>query len=160
MSYLRHIAQKNPNTASQRAMLVAYGLRPVGNDSKHEIDFGRLRARVREKPRTKAGQVRQAWPEIRDLIAAGHSLKDIWAWLNESGISIGYARLSHYIGQLRRKEKEGGRPGRAVDSDDAALQTNAAACRTDQRPTHWQTCASAKRRGQGSATIPSPTSAN
>jgi hypothetical protein len=108
-------------------MLVAYGLRPVGNDSKHEIDFGRLRARVREKPRTKAGQVRQAWPEIRDLIAAGHSLKDIWAWLNESGISIGYARLSHYIGQLRRKEKEGGRPGRAVDSDDAALQTNAAA---------------------------------
>ena len=37
----------------------------MDNDSKHEIDFGRLRARVREKPRTKAGQVRQAWPEVR-----------------------------------------------------------------------------------------------
>jgi len=48
--------------------------------------------------------VRQAWPEIRKLCAAGHSLKDIWTWVNEIGIEIGYARLSHYIGQLRRKE--------------------------------------------------------
>ena len=96
----------------------------MDNDSKHEIDFGRLRARVREKPRTKAGQVRQAWPEIKDLDAAGHSLKDIWAWLNESGISIGYARLSHYIGQLRKKEKAGDGPGRVVDAG-AALQTSA-----------------------------------
>jgi hypothetical protein len=48
--------------------------------------------------------VRQAWPEIRELIAAGHSLKDIWKWVNEIGIEIGYARLSHYVGQLRRKE--------------------------------------------------------
>jgi hypothetical protein len=96
----------------------------VDNDSKHEIDFGRLRARVREKPRTKAGQVRQAWPEIKDLAAAGHSLKDIWAWLNESGISIGYARLSHYIGQLRKKEKASDGPGRGVDSG-AVLQISA-----------------------------------
>jgi hypothetical protein len=51
--------------------------------------------------------VRQAWPEIRDLISAGHSLKDIWAWLNESGVSIGYARLSHYVGQLRKQERLG-----------------------------------------------------
>ena len=97
----------------------------MDNDSKHEIDFGRLRARVREKPRTKAGQVRQAWPEIKDLAAAGHSLKDIWAWLNESGISIGYARLSHYIGQLRKKEKAGDGPGRRADAD-AALNMSAA----------------------------------
>ena len=76
----------------------------MGHDSR-ELDFSRLRARRREKPRTKAGQVRQAWPDIRDLIAAGHSLKDIWTWLNEIGIDIGYARLSHYIGQLRRKEE-------------------------------------------------------
>ena len=88
----------------------------MDNDPKSEIDYGRLRARVREKPRTKAGQVRQAWPEIKDLIAAGHSLKDIWAWLNESGISIGYARLSHYIGQLRNKEKASDGSGRGVDA--------------------------------------------
>ena len=77
----------------------------MDNASNHEINFDHLRARVREKPRTKAGQVRQAWPEIRDLISAGHSLKDIWAWLNESGVSIGYARLSHYVGQLRKQER-------------------------------------------------------
>jgi hypothetical protein len=69
-----------------------------------QLDLNRLRARRGEKPRTKAGQVRQAWPEIRELIAAGHSLKDIWKWVNEIGIEIGYARLSHYVGQLRRNE--------------------------------------------------------
>ena len=26
-------------------------------------------------------------------------------WLNEIGIEIGYARLSHYVGQLRRREE-------------------------------------------------------
>lgn len=51
------------------------------------------------------GQVRQAWPDIKALFAAGHSLKDIWMWLNEIGIEIGYARLSHYVGQLRRREE-------------------------------------------------------
>jgi len=69
-----------------------------------QLDLNRLRARRGEKPRTKAGQVRQAWPEIRELIAAGHSLKDIWKCVNEIGIEIGYARLSHYVGQLRRSE--------------------------------------------------------
>ena len=66
-----------------------------------QLDLTRLRKRLREKPRTKAGQVRQAWPDI----SAGHSLKDVWAWLNEIGLQIGYARLSDYIGQLRRRDK-------------------------------------------------------
>lgn len=26
-------------------------------------------------------------------------------WLNEIGIEIGYARLSHYVGQIRRREE-------------------------------------------------------
>ena len=69
-----------------------------------QLDLNRLRKRLREKPRTKAGQVRQAWPDIRDLLAAGHSLKDVWVWLNEIGLHIGYARLSHYVGQLRRRD--------------------------------------------------------
>ena len=51
------------------------------------------------------GQVRQAWPEIKALFDAGHSLKDIWVWLNEIGIEIGYARLSHYTGQLKRRDQ-------------------------------------------------------
>ena len=69
------------------------------------LDLNSLRARLREKPRTKAGQVRQAWPDIRDLLAAGHSLKDIWAWLNEIGVEVGYASLSHCISQLRLRDE-------------------------------------------------------
>jgi hypothetical protein len=72
---------------------------------KDRLDLTRLRARVGEKPRTKAGQVRQAWPDIKALFDAGHSLKDIWKWLNEIGIEIGYARLSDYTGQLKRRDR-------------------------------------------------------
>jgi hypothetical protein len=77
----------------------------VASNLNKQLDLNRLRDRLREKPRTKAGQVRQAWPDIKDLLAAGHSLKDIWTWLNEIGLEIGYARLSHYIGQLRRRDE-------------------------------------------------------
>jgi len=69
------------------------------------LDLNRLRARVLEKPLSKAGQLRQAWPEIKYLLAAGHSLKDIWAGLNESGLEIGYARLSHHVSQLRLRDQ-------------------------------------------------------
>ena len=74
------------------------------NLSEH-LDLNRLRTRLREKPRTKAGQVRQAWPDIRDLLAAGHRLKDIWAWLNELGVDVGYTQLSHCISELRLRDQ-------------------------------------------------------
>ena len=83
----------------------AYCIEPPINNVSQHLDLSRLRTRVGEKPRTKVGQVRQAWPEIKDLLAAGHSLKDIWAWLNEIGLEIGYARLSHYISQLRLRDQ-------------------------------------------------------
>ena len=70
-----------------------------------QLDLNRLRTRLKQKPRTKVGQVRQAWPDIRGLLAAGHTLKDIRVWLSEIGLEIGYARLSHYIGQLRRQDE-------------------------------------------------------
>ena len=88
------------------------GLRNRGrldHNAKDKLDLTRLRARKGEKPRTKAGQVRQAWPDIKALFDAGHSLKDIWIWLNEIGIEIGYARLSHYTGQLRRRDQAAAR---------------------------------------------------
>ena len=76
------------------------------NTSSDELDLARLRALARKKPRTKAGQVRQAWPEIRELLRAGHTLKDVCAWVNEIGIEIGYARLSDYVNQLRRSQPD------------------------------------------------------
>jgi hypothetical protein len=69
------------------------------------LDLDRLRKRLRDRPRTKTGQLRQAWPEIRDLLAAGHTLKDICVWLNESGLEVGYARLSQYVRLLRLRDE-------------------------------------------------------
>ena len=83
---------------------VQWGRMP--NTSSDELDLARLRALARKKPRTKAGQVRQAWPEIRELLRAGHTLKDVCAWVNEIGIEIGYARLSDYVNQLRRSQPD------------------------------------------------------
>jgi hypothetical protein len=73
---------------------------------------------VKEKPRTKAGQVRQAWLEIRELLDSGHSLKDVCRWLNEIGLQIGYARLSDYVCQLRRREAEVPKPSGSGQGDD------------------------------------------
>jgi hypothetical protein len=70
-----------------------------------ELDLSRLRVRLREKPGTKAGQVRQVWPDIRNLLAAGNTLKDVWKRLNEIGLQIGYACLSHYVGELRLRDQ-------------------------------------------------------
>jgi len=71
-----------------------------------ELDLAALRAHAQKKPRTKAGQIRQAWPEIRDLLATGHSLKDVWAWLKEIGIVVPYTRLSEYVNQMRRRDAD------------------------------------------------------
>lgn len=78
----------------------------MANIASDELDLARLRALARKKPRTKAGQVRQAWPEIRALLDEGHALKDVCTWLNEIGVEIGYARLSDYVNQLRRAQTD------------------------------------------------------
>src|ERR1700683_4201656 len=77
------------------------------------LDVRRFRLLAQTKPRTKAGQVRQGWAGIKTALAAGHRLKDIRTWLNEIGIEIGYARLSDYVGQLKRREVVTG-PARAI----------------------------------------------
>jgi hypothetical protein len=77
---------------------------------------------VGEKPRTKAGQVRQAWPDIKQLLDAGHSLKDVCAWLNEIGLQIGYARLSDYVCQLRRREVLSYTPQPTIAANTAASE--------------------------------------
>jgi hypothetical protein len=64
-----------------------------------------LRRRLQQKPRTRAAQVRQAWPYIRELLDAGHTIKDIWTWLGEAGIEVCYARLCEYVRVLRRQQQ-------------------------------------------------------
>ena len=105
------------------------------------LDLNRLRARLLEKPRTKAGQVRQVWPDIRNLLAGGHRLKDIWTWLNEIGLQIGYARLSHYVGELRLRDQA----AQAQFGTRSATQTTA-----DSRSSSTPVPNRALVRGQGS----------
>jgi hypothetical protein len=91
----------------------------VARNASDELDLDRLRSLARKKPRTKAGQVRQAWPEIRALLEAGHALKDVCARLNECGVEIGYARLCDYVNQLRREQPAALEPA----ASDAAPET-------------------------------------
>jgi hypothetical protein len=103
-----HISMDGMNTAESHR--IERIVRP-GNQVKTQtnvlntgLDVQRFRRLAQTKPRTKAGQVRQVWPEIKAALAAGHRLKDIRNWLSEIGIEIGYARLSDYVGQLKRRE--------------------------------------------------------
>ncbi len=129
-----------------------------------------------EKPRTKAGQIRQAWPDIKALFDAGHSLKDIWIWLNEIGIEIGYARLSHYTGQLKRRDKTAApavtvasgsgshtasptsryrrRPRRRREKSEQSLRSHR------HRMTRLPTSVNAKTGGRAFSTTPNPTLRN
>ena len=56
-----------------------------------------------EKPTTKMGQIRWAWPEIRAALAAGHTLQRVHERLDEIGIEIDYRTLSLYVGRLERE---------------------------------------------------------
>ena len=99
----------------------------VAETPSDHLDLARLRALARKKPRTKAGQVRQAWPEIRDLLNAGHTLKDVCLWLNECGIEIGYARLSDYVNQLRRTQPvpmDSNARAETIEATQAAAESN------------------------------------
>ena len=69
----------------------------------HQDTLSRLRALRAEKPATKMGQVRWAWPEISAALSCGHSLTTVHQRLQEVGIQIPYKRLSLYIGRLRRE---------------------------------------------------------
>jgi hypothetical protein len=50
----------------------------LDHDGNEQLDFSRLRARLREKPRTKVGQVRQAWPDIKALLKVAPVVKTIF----------------------------------------------------------------------------------
>ena len=55
-----------------------------------------------ERPKTKMGQVKAAWPYIRRALDAGHKLKAIWERLRADGVEINYNRLSECVKRLER----------------------------------------------------------
>ena len=69
-----------------------------------ELALTSLQRLAAEKPATKMGQIRWAWPEIQAALGAGHTLQSVHQRLAESGIEIEYKTLSLYIGRLERRE--------------------------------------------------------
>jgi hypothetical protein len=100
-----------------------------------ELDLAALRALALRKPRTKAGQVRQAWPEIRQLLASGHKLKDVCAWLKEIGLDIQYNRLSEYVIQLRRADAAALTPAAPIPAARPAPEATAPTAPAEPPPT-------------------------
>jgi hypothetical protein len=66
-----------------------------------------LRQLLNERPATKMGQIRAAWPSIREALQAGHTVKAVWERLRADGMDIGYNCLSEYIGRIERRGVHG-----------------------------------------------------
>ena len=85
------------------------------------LDLTPLQEHIGTKPRTKLGQVRQAWPEIQQLRDGDHKVKDIWRLVRECGIAIGYGHFAYCVRQLA----QGAAPGRATPRRPATVPATA-----------------------------------
>ena len=66
----------------------------------------RLALRRREKPSTKAAQIRALWPDIEAALTAGQSMKTTCGWLAEdAAITVGVTSLTSYTSRIRRRER-------------------------------------------------------
>ena len=77
----------------------------------------RLAALGEKKPRTKAAQIRALWPDIKAVLAKGHSLKTVCDCLEADGIAISIQTLGSYITRIRRKSLRGKTLGSAPTRD-------------------------------------------
>ena len=59
---------------------------------------------TKEKPKTKTGLIRYLWPEIKQALNAGHTIKEIGQALNRNGVSIRYSRLRCLVACLRKSD--------------------------------------------------------
>jgi hypothetical protein len=66
-----------------------------------------LHGTARDKPATKAGQIRALWPDIEAALERGQSMKSIRKWLEEdAGVTLGISSLTSYISRIRRRAKQ------------------------------------------------------
>jgi hypothetical protein len=103
-----------------------------------------------ERPRSKMGQVRWAWPEMKTALAAGHTLKAVWERLRADGIDIPYNRLSEYIGRIRRRERAHSSvvptPGTAAETSRNVVVTAPATGATNSGTVTWDPAANLRER--------------
>jgi hypothetical protein len=83
-----------------------------GDRSKNRIDEWITRAkrhlavRSRQKPITKAGQLRALWPEIQIALDQGQTLKAIRDWLAEQGLVFRGGNFRTYVLRIRRERSK------------------------------------------------------
>ncbi len=65
--------------------------------------FSHLRSLPKQKPKTKAGQIRWLWPDIKRALDSGHTVKEVFEALKKDGFKIPYSRLRLYVAELRRE---------------------------------------------------------
>jgi hypothetical protein len=70
-----------------------------------------LKALPKRRPVRKSAQIRWLWLEIREALAAGHTINDLWEELARDGLAISYSKLRTYVARLRKADQQ-----RAVDS--------------------------------------------
>lgn len=64
----------------------------------------RLKTRGNRMPETKARLILALWPEIREALDGGQSLRTVRGWLEEEGVAISYGCLSSYVSRIRRRQ--------------------------------------------------------
>ena len=64
---------------------------------------GHIKALAQRRPLRKSAQVRWLWPQIREALAAGHTIADVRRELALDGLDISYSRLRTYVARLRRQ---------------------------------------------------------
>jgi hypothetical protein len=54
-----------------------------------------------QHPKTKAGQIRWLWPEIKAAVATGHTLKETWEEASRNGLDLSYSSFRLYVARLK-----------------------------------------------------------
>ena len=65
--------------------------------------FANLASLVDENPAKTMRVLRLIWPEIRNALTAGHTMKMIHSQLVKDGLAISYGVLRCYVSRLRRE---------------------------------------------------------
>jgi hypothetical protein len=70
------------------------------NDARRRLAEWRMK-----KPDTKAGQIRALWPEIREALGQGRTLRSLRDWLEqEAGVAVTIDVLGVYVRRFRAKD--------------------------------------------------------
>ena len=70
----------------------------------NQDDFKHLRELANKRPKRKARLIQLLWPEIRQALNAGHTVREIGLALKKDGIEINYSNLRYYVACLRRED--------------------------------------------------------